>query len=124
MKMINTYFIYFVLLVGCNSFDRDSASLAPISFEPPPSSLSSFPSPNFIPNFGNLPQIQINKIPHPFDMGGYLPCAVWINGKRADLTPHEAQGLAKILNLRLYPSIDSKKLHEGVGWQQPLISVK
>lgn len=125
--MINTYFIYFVLLVGCNSFDRGSSRLKSINLDPPPPPPSFLPSslaPNFIPNFSDFKQIQINNVPHPFDINGHLPCSVWINGKKADLTPQQAQSLAKILNLKSYPVIDNEKLHEGIGWLQPLTDIK
>lgn len=124
MKMINVCFMYFVLLAGCNSFDRTLFSPELIKPETQTFLLGTTLSSNFIPDLGSLPQIQINKIPHPFDVGGYLPCTVWINGKKADLTPYQAQDLAKILNLGAYPAIDDKKLHEGIGWQQPLTDIK
>lgn len=125
MKIINTYFIYFVLLVGCNSFEKSPSKLKLTKFEVlPPSLLSSHSAPDFIFNLGSTPQIQINHIPHPFNMNGHSPCAVWINGQEVDLTPSQAQILAKILNLKSYPPIDDKKLHEGIGWLQPLTDIK
>ena len=125
--MINTCFIYFVLLAGCNSFDRGSCRLKSINLDlppPPPFFSPSSLAPNFISNFSDFKQIQINNVPHPFNINGYLPCSVWINGEKVDLTPTQAQSLAKILNLKSYPAIDDQKLHEGIGWLQPLTDIK
>jgi len=64
-------------------------------------------------------EIQINPIPYPFHM--MTPYAIWVNGERLDIPKKEIISIAKELNLSLEPPEDTASLHNGDGWQKPLV---
>jgi len=64
-------------------------------------------------------EIQINPIPHPLNLNGLIPYAVWIDGERARLNPGEIRKLALSLDLPLNVR-GTPEMHAGAGWHQPL----
>ena len=49
----------------------------------------------FLAQSASFLQVQINEIPHPFNLNGHIPCTIWVNGKRLNISPLEAQKLAE-----------------------------
>ena len=66
-----------------------------------------------------IQEIQINPVPHPFHM--MMPYAVWINGERVQMPRKDIILIAKELNLSLDPPDNTAELHNGAGWQKPLV---
>lgn len=109
----NLILLIFLFLLGCGhseSQTNESYTLVPSDLDirvPPP--------PSFTPN---LYKIQINSVPMPFHLAHcYI---VWVNGKRIALNSSQIIELAQSLNLSTDPPIDTKDLHDGKGWHQPL----
>jgi hypothetical protein len=128
MKMHSLYCICLLLFLGCETpqtknLNNDLTFLEMIP-PPPPNYSPPAPAPTFIPSFEHLAQIQINEIPHPFNLNGHMPCAVWVNGRRLDITPTQAQNLANAVNLSSQPKISPSKLHAGIGWIEALPTIK
>ena len=128
MKMHSLYCICFLFFWGCETpktetLNPESAFLEMIP-PPPPDHFPPNPAPTFVPRSDHLHQIQINEIPHPFNLNGHMPCAVWVNGRRIDITPTQAQNLANAVNLNSQPKISPSKLHAGIGWLEALPTIK
>ena len=110
--------IYFVLISGCSQYKKDSNSLA--IPPPPPNLVPPNPAPNFVPKFNKLYNIQINSIPHPFDVNGNFPYAVWLDGERVNLNLNESANLFKILKTKKTTrSASNTRLPNG--WQRPYV---
>lgn len=109
-----------LFLFGCSSKKNMSIDL---EFPPPPSPPNILPPsdpPPFIPSLDEVAEIQINPIPHPFDLNGYFPYAVWINGQRLKLTPKEMNQLIVALDLNSEQIEQTENIHNGEGWLYPL----
>jgi hypothetical protein len=50
-----------------------------------------------------------------------MPYAVWINGERVQMPRKDIILIAKELNLSLDPPDNTAELHNGAGWQKPLV---
>ena len=117
------YCMLFLFLVGCS---HNNKIIEPINYTlpapppKPPNILPPTPPPTFIPDTKGLAEIQINPLPHPFNLNGNMPYAVWINGERLALNMHETQALAKTLNLKFKQPEDTAEIHNGDGWIRPL----
>ena len=98
------------LLCGCHSVKNDARDLPPIP--------THFIIPDTPPTF-HLNKIQINSVPHPFNVGGFYAYAVWVNGKKASLNSHQINTLIKELQLKNVPP-SSANIHNGDGWLHPL----
>lgn len=123
MKMRSLYFIFLLFFVGCESSNIKTSVLDIETFEsppPPPLISPTSPVPNFTPNMNGLSEVQINEIPHPFNLNGHIPCVIWVNGKRLNISPQEAQKLAQAVDLSSKQKIHASKLHSGKGWVTPL----
>ena len=123
MKMRSLYIIFLLFFVGCESSKIEVANIDFDKLEappPPPLMLPTTPAPNFTPNIVKLSEVQINEIPHPFNLNGHIPCVIWVNGKKLNISPLEAQKLAKAVDLTSRPKIHASKLHSGEGWIKPL----
>ncbi|NCF42964.1 MAG: hypothetical protein GWP32_08825 [Bacteroidetes bacterium] len=114
MKIYSLYFIFLLFFVGCESSKTEVSNIDSSKLELPP------PIPNFTPNIVKLSEVQINEIPHPFNINGHIPCVIWVNGKRLNISPLEAQKLAKAVDLSSRPKIHASRLHSGEGWAKPL----
>lgn len=79
---------------------------------------------NLLSNYTQEPihEIQINPVPHPFHM--MTPYVVWVNGERLDIPKKDVVLIAEEFNLSLEPPEDTAELHNGSGWQKPLVRVK
>ena len=110
------------LLCGCNHSNQVIEAIDyPIPPPPPPPNImpSSAP-PNFKPDITELAEVQINPIPHPFNLDGSRPYAVWVNGERLPLNNVQIRALAQSLNLKFEQPENTAKIHNGEGWQYPL----
>jgi len=125
--MRSLYFIFLLFFVGCEPSKVKNSTLVMEAFKtplPPPSILPTISAPNFIPNTAKLAKIQINEIPHPFNLNGHIPCVIWVNGKRLNISPQEAQKLAEAVDLSSRQKIHATKLHSGEGWIKPLSATR
>jgi hypothetical protein len=124
MKVSSLYIIFLLFFIGCNHTQQLNEEKTEFDFyePPPPPPLVLPPSlaPDFIPSSTHLAEIQINEIPHPFNLNGHIPCQVWVNGKRLNIKPEEAQRLAKAIDLEDRPKIAPSMIHAGAGWTKPL----
>jgi hypothetical protein len=70
----------------------------------------------------NLPPhvIEINSVPHPFNLGGYEPYVVWVNGQRINLTLNQKKDLINIIKAENIKPVSEADLHSGDGWLHPL----
>lgn len=66
------------------------------------------------------PEIQVNRLPHPFNVDGHLPYQVWVDGERLKLNSPEARTIIKTLNLKFEQPKDTAEIHSGAGWLRPL----
>ena len=109
-KRISILFCALIALSSCTTTStKDIASIN----EPTPPSLPQ----SLIPVDAD---IQINSIPHPFNLNGNMPYAVWVDGRRLALSMQETQSLAKSLNIKFTQPKDTAEIHMGNGWQRPL----
>lgn len=105
---------------GCN---HNSKVIEAIDYPippPPPNILPyNFP-PNFTPDMTQLAEVQINPLPHPFNLNGNVPYAIWVNGKRLSLNNTQVKELAHALNLKFKQPKGTAQIHSGEGWLHPL----
>jgi hypothetical protein len=125
--MKSLFFLLLLFLAGCNSSSRVIESIdypirPPLLF--PPNIYPSHPPPPFKPSLAELAEVQINPLPHPFNVNGRIPYAVWVNGKKISLNSLETKALAKSLNLEFKQPKDTAQIHSGEGWLYPLPSKK
>lgn len=118
------------LLVGCNHNNKVIEAIDfPLPPPPPPNMLPFSAPPTFTPNVEELAlmrqkfegvEVQINPIPHPFNLNGSIPYVVWVNGERLPLNSIQVRELAQSLNLKFEQPKDTAEIHNGAGWQRPL----
>lgn len=65
-------------------------------------------------------EIQVNRLPHPFNVGGLMPYQVWIDGERLPLNSQETKQIVETLNLKFEQPDNTAAIHAGEGWLQPL----
>lgn len=122
--MINMKYWMCILLAFCSCQHKSqNVELLDLNIPappPPPNTLPPSAPPNFKPNILELAEIQINPIPHPFNLDGSRPYAVWVNGERLPLNSIEVRALAQSLNLKFEQPKNTAKIHNGEGWQYPL----
>ena len=63
--------------------------------------------------------IQVNRIPHPFNLNGRLPFQVWVDGERVPLNINEVQDMIEVLDIKFTQPEDTKEIHSGTGWIFP-----
>tara|TARA_A200000159_G_scaffold54006_1_gene50036 strand:- start:17577 stop:17933 length:357 start_codon:yes stop_codon:yes gene_type:complete len=70
----------------------------------------------------NLPPhvIEINSVPHPFNLNGGNPYVVWVNGQRVNLTLNQKKDLINIIKAENIKPVSEEDLHSGDGWLNPL----
>lgn len=115
-QIINLCFL--VSFFGCTQKNATNPMLATLPAPPPPPNIvpPTLP-PSFIPIDAD---VQINRIPHPFNLNGSRPYAIWVDGKRLHLNSTETRALANSLNLKFTQPKDTAEIHNGDGWQRPL----
>ena len=64
-------------------------------------------------------EVQINRLPHPLNVGGVLPFAVWVDGERIPLDSNELKAVGQTFNIDFDPPPDSAEIHNGAGWVYP-----
>ena len=86
---------------------------------PPPKVFPSLPPPSFTPDINDIKEIQVNRLPHPFNLNGHMPYAIWVDGEKLALDSHELKSLATALNLKFTQPEDTAEIHNGEGWLFP-----
>lgn len=111
--------LFFLFLIGCSP--KGTPLVLDIPPPPPPPSITppSLP-PSFIPSIEDVAEIQVNPIPHPFNLNGHLPFAVWVNGKQLKLDHKSSKDIANFLGLKFTQPEDTAEIHSGEGWLYPL----
>lgn len=89
--------------------------------KPPFVELGEFPQASVDPRHQG--QVQVNKLPHPLNVGGSMPYQVWVDGKRLPLNSDSANRIVDALQLAkgkdfVQPE-DTGELHSGAGWMRP-----
>ena len=65
--------------------------------------------------------VQVNSLPHPFNVNGSLPYQVWVNGERLPLNGDKAKQIVGLLDLGPFEQPeDTAEIHSGAGWMRPL----
>lgn len=121
-KMKYAIILLTLLIFGCNhkgkTIEAIDYSIPPPP--PPPNILPPTPPPPFEPSTSELAEIQINPLPHPFNLNGSIPYAVWLNGKKLKLNNQQVRSLAASLNLEFKQPANTAQIHNGEGWLYPL----
>ena len=87
---------------------------------PPPSLLPPSTPPSFEPPVDRLINLQVNPIPHPFNLNGTIPYAIWVNGEPLPMSYSLSQSIAKALSLEFKQPKNTAQIHNGEGWLYPL----
>lgn len=67
------------------------------------------------------PGVQVNSLPHPFNLNGSMPYQVWVNGERLPLNGDKAKQIVSLLDLGPFEQPeDTGEIHSGAGWLRPL----
>jgi len=120
MKTNITNIIIILFLFGCNTSKQKEITMdLPIPPPPPVHLTPSTPPPSFVPDLSKIKELQINRIPHPLNVGGTLPFVVWADGKRLNLNSNQTKELASYLGIRFEQPPDTKEIHSGEGWLFP-----
>tara|TARA_B100002019_G_scaffold287061_1_gene298474 strand:- start:430 stop:762 length:333 start_codon:yes stop_codon:yes gene_type:complete len=61
--------------------------------------------------------VEINSVPPPFDMNGYYPYVVWVNGKRINLPKKDLLMFVDKFGKDNIPKVTAKDIHQG--WLYP-----
>lgn len=120
--MKHSLYILFFIFLGCNH----KGKILVTDFPPPPPPPFLLPPapPSFTPTRESVLNIQVNSIPHPFNIGGAMPYAIWVNGKLLPMSPKLSTDVAKALNLKFTQPKDTARIHNGEGWLSPLEIIK
>ena len=107
------------MLLGCSITEAPRGDIYDFTLPPPrpPSILPPSPPPSFIPD---IREIQVNRLPHPFNVNGRVPFQVWVDGTRLPLNSNEAIAITKSLNLKFTQPEDTAEIHSGEGWIHPI----
>lgn len=111
--------LFFLFLIGCSQKKVLLTLDLPMP-PPPPSILPPSLPPSFIPSLTDISEIQLNPIPHPFNINGELPFAVWIDGKRLPMNRKLSKDFANFLGLKFTQPKNTAEIHNGEGWLYPL----
>lgn len=121
MKTKINYLFILLFVIGCQTNKtKQKIAVLPIPAPPPPPSVSPpSPPPNFIPDINDVKELQVNRLPQPFNVNGYIPYAVWVDGKKLPLNSKELKALGLALNLKFTQPEDTAEIHSGEGWLFP-----
>ena len=65
--------------------------------------------------------IQVNSLPHPFNLDGSLPYQIWVDGERLPLRGEMVDKIIELLDLGEFKQPkDTAEIHNGAGWMFPL----
>lgn len=95
-----------------------SVTVIMVSMSQAPQATTSTNSISALTSYDNVFDVQVNRLPHPFNLNGSLPFQVWVDGERMPLNDDRAKKIIKILDLNFTQPTDPK-LHSGVGWMFP-----
>lgn len=115
--MKNKWWIFFLLLFGCQSNKVEEKLDLPIPPPLPRHFLPPIAPPNFTPDIRDVYNIQINPVPHPFAISGRY--AVFVNKQKIILNNHQINELISVLDLPKKKPEDTAELHSGNGWLTP-----
>ena len=71
------------------------------------------------PSPQKLLYIEVNSVPFPFNISGYNPYVLWINGKRFRYDKNELIKIVEKVGMDNIPTLDPADIHNGDGWQRP-----
>ena len=108
MKTKINYLFLLLLVNGCQT-NKTEQKITELSAPPPP----------FVPSILLNKEIQINRLPHPFNLDGTMPYAVWVDGKRLPLNSKELKSLELALDLEFAQPENTAEIHSGEGWLFP-----
>jgi hypothetical protein len=113
------FFSFFFMLASCqvSQVAQDDFYKLPMPPLRPPEILPPSPPPSFTPD---IREIQVNRLPHPFNVNGTVPYQVWVDGERLPLNSNEAIAITKSLNLKFTQPPNTAEIHSGEGWIHPL----
>lgn len=119
MEMKNIWWIFLLLLLGCQSNKIEEKIDLPRSRLPdlPKHFLSPIAPPNFIPDIREVHNIQINPVPHPFNITHSH--VIWVNNKKLIINQKQLNEIVQHLNLSTERPKDTAQIHNGDGWLQP-----
>ena len=67
------------------------------------------------------PGLQVNSLPHPFNLNGSMPYQVWVDGERLPLKGETTDKIIELLDLGEFQQPkDTAEIHQGAGWLTPL----
>ncbi len=112
--------IFLFVLFGCSSKRGKVIDLDIPPPPPPPSLLPPSSPPSFEPPIDKLINLQVNPIPHPFNLNGTIPYAIWVNGEALPMSHSLSQSIAKALSLEFIQPKNTAQIHNGEGWLYPL----
>ena len=64
--------------------------------------------------------IEINDVPHPFNLNNYNSYIVWVNGKRVDIPLEKKNALIALVGAKNIAPVSDEDIHNGDGWLRPL----
>ena len=73
--------------------------------------------PNFTPDIREVYNIQINPVPHPFNITGSH--VIWVNKQKLRINRKQLNEIVQHLNLPTGRPKDTAQLHLGEGWLRP-----
>ena len=73
--------------------------------------------PDFIPDIKEVYNIQINPVPHPFNITHSH--VIWVNNEKLNINRRQLNEIVKHLNLSTEVPKDTAQLHNGDGWIKP-----
>lgn len=64
--------------------------------------------------------IEINKVPHPFNLNNFNEYVVWVNGKKVVMERNDKNALIALVGARNIAPVSDEDIHNGDGWLRPL----
>lgn len=109
--------VLFVCLIVSNTQKHDTQSNITVTSEPSPFNNS----PRGLQAAQTTPGVQVNSLPHPFNLNGRMPYQVWVNGERLPLNGDKANQIVELLDIGPFEQPeDTFEIHSGQGWLRPL----
>jgi|TARA_Y100000289_G_scaffold62654_1_gene72179 hypothetical protein len=117
--MKNIWLIFLLLSLGCHSHKIEEEIDLPHPPLPdlPRHFLPPTAPPNFIPDIREVHNIQINPVPHPFNITGSH--VIWVNNEKLRINKKQLNEIVKHLNLSTERPKDTAQIHLGEGWLRP-----
>jgi hypothetical protein len=73
-------------------------------------------------DFPHLPPhvIEINDVPHPFNLNNTNQYVIWINGKKVKVKNKDKQAIVALVGASNIKPVTDEDIHNGNGWLRPL----